>query len=208
MKTQKTNFYSFNRSLDASRITSEQVAWQGPYAFANYEKFNGYDKIENIPGVYMFTFDYKDGVILYGLGVSNSVRDRILAHGRNYRSGKYNVLDVNAAKQGIRKEIWHGWSYAEKHKQEYLDNEREIQKAVEQQLKSTKVFVAPISDERKRYRIEAAIMHQIYSKEEPWCDLPDRGMNLMKGRYTSEVPILVENMTPVKIYGLPEKLEI
>ena len=156
----------------------------------------------------MFTFDYKDGVILYGLGVSSSVRDRILTHGRNYRSGQYNVLDVNAAKQGIRKEIWHGWSYAKDHKQEYLDNEREIQKAVEHQLISTKVFVAPISDERKRYRMEAAIMHNIYSGEDPWCDLPDRGMNLMKGRYTAEVPILVENITPVKIYGLPEKLEI
>jgi hypothetical protein len=202
------NFYSFNRSLDASRITSEQVTWQGPYAFAKYEKFNEFAKLENIPGVYMFTFDYEDGVILYGLGVSKMVRKRILAHGRNYRYGQYNVLDVNAAKQGVRKEIWHGWSYAKNHKQEYLDNEFEIKKAVEHQLISTKVFIAPISDERKRYRMETAIMQNIYSGKELWCDLPDRGSNLIHGRRTSEIPIAVENITPVKIYGLPEQLEI
>ncbi len=85
--------------------------------------------------------------------------------------------------------------------------EEEILKAVESQLGSFRVFVAPISDQRKRERMEPAIMQHIYCSQEPWSDLADRGM-LLNGRYNAEMPILIENKCDFNIYGLPKKLEI
>jgi len=34
--------------------------------------------------------------------------------------GNYTILDVEYAKVGIRKEIWHGWGYAKRHRDEFL----------------------------------------------------------------------------------------
>lgn len=97
----------FNRLKDP--IKTEEILWQGPFSWPKYGQ--GPD-IPNIPGVYLFTFPYKDGYVLYSAGISKSIKKRIGTHTREYLKGKYNVLDVESAMKGERKEIWHGWGYA------------------------------------------------------------------------------------------------
>lgn len=91
------------------------------------------------------------------------------------------MLDVSFAINGKRREIWHGWKYAKLHREEFEDNKTEILEAVDNQLKSSKIFVSRISNERKRYRIESSIMNNLYLSKEHYSELADRAMNL-KGR--------------------------
>ena len=79
--------------------------------------------------------------------------------------------------------------------------------AVEKQLRAFRVFICEVFEPRKRERIEAAIMQNIYVSKEPWSELADRGM-FLKGRYNSEIPIKIKNICSYIIYGLPETLEI
>jgi hypothetical protein len=64
-----------------------------------------------------------------------------------------------------------------------------------------------MSNKRERARLEAAIMHQIYASKKPWAELADKGMALSKRR-KEEIPIIIKNISEVKIYGLPKILEI
>lgn len=161
----------------------------------------------DIAGVYLFTFEYKDGYILRSAGNTNSMKRRFFEHTREYRSGRYTVLDVKSANMGERKEIWHGWDYAKAHQDEFLRYRDYILKSVENELASYNLFVAEIADKRKRERIEFAIVQNAYLSKEPWGDLVDGGMAL-KGRASYEIPIEIRNMSPYKIYGIPEMFEI
>jgi hypothetical protein len=80
-------------------------------------------------------------------------------------------------------------------------------KSVENELASYNLFVAEIADKRKRERIEFAIVQNAYLSKEPWGDLVDGGMAL-RGRASYEIPIEIRNMSPYKIYGIPEMFEI
>lgn len=48
------------------------------------------------------------------------MKRRFSQHKREYMSGNYTVLDVASANNGERKEIWHRWGYAKKHRDEFL----------------------------------------------------------------------------------------
>ena len=124
----------------------------------------------------------------------------------NLKKGSYTVLNVEAAEKGVREEIWHGWNYAKTHQSEFELNKETILKAVDAQLCASRIFIAPVEGKRKRERIEAAIMHHIYTSKDPWSELADRGM-FLKERYNSEMPIEAKNICAAKIYGLPEFLE-
>lgn len=202
-----SNFWSFNRERDAHLIKREDIFWRGPFAWNGFETVNSLEKIPDIAGVYLFTFEYRDGYIIYSAGVTSSTKRRLGEHTRAFRKGDYTILDVESAQVGVRKEIWHGWDYAKKHKEEFEKNEAFISKAIEKQLGAYRLFVIEIDDRRKRERIEFSIIQSIYSSKEPWADLVDGGMAL-KGRYNSEMPIEIQNICPVNLYGLPEILEI
>ena len=101
--------WSFNRLIDSSRIRIEDIQWQGPFSCPGYENKNGLDEVPDIEGVYLFTFKYNDGYLIYGAGHTNSTKRRLKTHVRKYKKGEYTVLDVNSAGNGIRQEIWHGW---------------------------------------------------------------------------------------------------
>lgn len=124
-----------------------------------------------------------------------------------YKSGNYTVFNITEAEKGKRVEIWHGWSYARTHREEFNMRKEEILNAVERQLKSFRVFIAQIPDKRERARFEAAIMYQIYDSQEPWSELADRGMALSKRR-KDEMPMVIKNISDVKFYGLAKILEI
>ena len=207
MKKSLPTLWSFNRLRDTSLIKTEDVEWQGPFSWTGYEKINKLKPIQDIAGVYLMTFEYKDGYILRSAGVSNSAKRRFSQHKREYIKGKYTVLDVEYAKNGERKEIWHGWEYAKAHQGKFLENKDYILESVEKELGAYRLFISEVTDKRKRERIEFAIMLNIYSSKEPWSDLVDGGMAL-RGRFNYEIPIEVKNKCLYKMYGLPEILEV
>jgi hypothetical protein len=199
--------WSFNRLRDQLKITCQDLTWEGPFSWPKFESINKLPKIPNSEGIYLFTFEYKDGYVISGVGITNSTKTRISAHNRKFRKGDYTILNPEAAKKGEREEIWHGWNYAKTHKEEFIDNKTRILQALENQLGEMRIFIAKQKDKRLRERIEAAIMHNIYVSKEPWSEIADRGM-FLKERYNSEMPINTVNIHSKTIYGLPEELEI
>jgi hypothetical protein len=197
-------FWSFNRSRDLASIISEDLLWQGPYSWPLNKKTS---ELPNISGVYLFTFPYLDGYILYCAGITKSMKTRFRQHTSAYKNGKYTILDVDSATKGVRKEIWHGWEYYKSHKDEFKSQKKDLTDFIDRQLDAFKIFIVEVNDKRKRERIEGSIMSNVYSSKEPWADLTDRGMRLLP-RYNNEMPILIKNKFPNKLYGVLETLEI
>jgi len=125
--------------------------------------------------------------------------------------GKYNVLDITAAQQGVRSEIWHGWGYARKHPEEFEERKSEILEPARKQLAGFRIFITHTVDMRKEARVlerfEAAIMGYLYHQPSPICDIPVRGMHLAP-RWNPEDPIIVSNNCAALLHGLPALLEI
>ncbi len=101
----------------ADQETTIEVTWDGPYGWPAFESENGLPPIPKISGVvYLQTFKYQGRYLIYAAGLTRRpVPTRFREHTRKYMNGEYNVLDIAAAQQGIRKEIWHGWGYAREH---------------------------------------------------------------------------------------------
>lgn len=207
MRQKLPEFWCFNREKDACLIKTEDTIWQGPFSWIGYEQVNKSKPIPDIAGVYLFTFEYKDGYILRSVGITNSMKRRFREHTLEYKKGNYTLLDVESARVGVRKELWHGWQYAKEHQNQFLDNKDVLLEFAERELIAYRLFVAEIADKRKRERVEAAILINTYNSKEPWADLADTGMAL-RGRYNDEIPIQIKNICSHKIYGLPETIEI
>ncbi|HQE49978.1 MAG: hypothetical protein ACOX21_04080 [Bacillota bacterium] len=207
MKNVLPQFWSFNRVRDASKIKTEELVWRGPFSWIGYERINGLPPAPDVAGVYLFTFACLDGYVLRSVGVTNSMKRRFTEHTREYKNGNYTLLDVECAQKGVRKELWHGWQYAKRHRSIYLDNKDIILELAEKELIAYRIFISEVADRRKRERIEAAILVNTYSSKEWWADLIDGGMSL-RSRYNREIPIQVKNVCAHKVYGLPELMEI
>lgn len=197
----------FSEHQNTSEAEIKKVVWEGPFSWTGYENQNNLPKIPDIQGIYLWTFQYKDGYLVYCAGVTKSTQIRFRQHTLMYKSGNYTIFNVSEAEQGRRVEIWHGWSYAKAHREEFNERKEEILNAVEKQLKSFRVFIAQVPAKRERTRFEAAIMHNIYDSKEHWAKLADRGMALSRRR-KDEMPIVIKNRSNAKLYGLPETLEI
>ena len=117
--------------------------------------------IPKIPGVYLQTFEYQNGYLIYAAGLTRRlVPSRSEEHTREYMNDKYHVLDINAAQQGVRNEVWHGWGYARKHREEFEERKSIILDTVGRQLTGRCIFVAEMGREpRVLERLEASIMN-------------------------------------------------
>lgn len=158
-------------------------------------------------GVYLMTFETQDGHILRSAGVSGALRRRLREHERLYLCGDYTILDVEAARAGLRHERWHGWAFARQHpdlRTEHLDF---IRAAAREELAACRLFTATEPDRRRRERIEFAIIHAAYASGQPWGDLVDGGMSL-RGRDNREMPVRLINACSSRIHGLPDDMEI
>jgi len=199
--------WSFNRERDASKIDVKEIEWLGPFSWIGYENQNNLEKMPDLEGIYLMTFQYKDGYLVGGAGITKSTKSRFKRHTTEFKSGNYTVLNVMSAEKGERDEIWHGWQYARTHREEFIERKEEILKSVDEHLKSYRIFIAKISEKRIRERFEAAIMYYIYCCKEPWAEVADRGM-FLNGRHNFEMPIKIKNISKYDFFGLPETLEI
>jgi hypothetical protein len=117
------------------KVRTIEVRWDGPFSWPAFESENNLRPIPKVPGVYLQTFEYQGGYLIYAAGLtSESIPKRFKRHTRNYMNGEYNVLDIAAAQQGVRKRIWHGWTYARKHREEFEERKSIILDAVRKQL--------------------------------------------------------------------------
>lgn len=207
MEERLSTFWSFNRSRDSHLIQTEEFVWEGPYSWYGFKELNNLKETPDTSGVYLFTFEYKDGYILRSAGVTNSMRRRFSQHRKCYFSGEYTILDVKSANNGERLELWRGWEYAKTHQEELLANLDLIRKMAIEELAHYRIFMTPISNKRERERLEFSIIHHAYASQEAWGDLVDGGMAL-RGRFNHEMPVRVKNCCDHKIYGLPEEIEI
>jgi hypothetical protein len=125
-----------------------------------------------------------------------------LEHDRAYLKGKYNILDPAQARNGVRSEIWHGWTVARQpaKQAEYAERRAELQEAARRQLAAFRIFVA---GNHMPERLEAAIMKWLYADTVP---LPDKNMFL--ARLKGEAPICIANACASRLLGLPESLLI
>ena len=118
----------FNRMSNTPKIEVREIKWEGPFSWACYENQNNLDIIPDIEGVYLWTFKYKDGYLVYCAGITNSTKKRFRSHTLEYKSGNYTVFEVSEAERGKRKEIWHGWSYAREHRDEFNERKEVIKR--------------------------------------------------------------------------------
>lgn len=189
-----------------------ELAWDGPFSWPGFERSSNLCPIPKIPGVYLLTFEYNSGYLIYAAGLTRrTVPTRFREHTDKYMNGEYNVLDVDTVQRGVRKEVWHGWSYWRKHREEFEERKSIIIAAVQKQLAGFRVFVTAtidmLKEERILERLEASIMDSLYQQPPPFCDIPDKGM-MLAPRLKSEKPIIVKNKCAVKLHGIPIRLEI
>ena len=187
----------------------DHITWLGPFAWPSFEEKTQLPSVPPVPGIYLLTFPFRDGFLLYAAGITRrSVLVRLREHKKKYWSGDYTILDVEHASRGERIEHWHGWGWTEEKRTEYLARQPELHDRAAQQLENFRVFVAgPLVEPRLLERIEAATMSAIYASEKPICDLADRGMHLSRRR-SSEEPVELTNHSKVKLYGLPSTLVV
>lgn len=186
-----------------------EATWDGPYGWPGYESDHNLPPIPQLPGIYLQTFEYQGGYLIYAAGITRRPAPRrFREHTRKYLTGEYNVLDIALAQHGIRQEIWHGWGYARKHSEEFVARKAIILDAVHKQLAGFRIFVSDIGPERRFLeRFEAAIMMALYQQVSPISELPDRGMQLAS-RWDWEKPIIIKNFCTSVLHGLPALLEI
>lgn len=185
------------------------IYWTGPYSWPKFEPENNLPSIPKHPGIYFQTVEYRDGYLIHAAGLTRRpVPVRFREHTRKYMSGDYNIFDIVAMQQGIRKEVWHGWGWTPEKRTEFEKQRPIIHAAIRKQLAGFRIFVANVGTQpRILERLEASIMWNLYKQSAPFCDIPDKGM-MLAPRWDSEDPIIVKNRYTVKLYGLPPKLEI
>ncbi len=185
------------------------LEWQGPFGWPGFD--SGLPPVPRLPGVYLLTFEFRGGYLIYAAGITRrTVRSRFREHAKQYLTGVYTVLDVDAVRDGSRREIWHGfWTGPRPSERvaEYEARREEITAAARRQMTSCRIFMVEMNQPRILERLEAAVMNHLYRQPAPFCDLPDRGM-MLAPRWNTEALITARNSCAHLLYTLPEKLEI
>lgn len=192
------------------------LRWEGPFRWPGLDAEGGARAFDEDPvakscGIYLWTVEHLDGFLIYAVGITRRpFARRFREHTQAYRTGVYTLFDIPSLKDGIRKEIWHGFWTKKRSRRRLVEYDRrreELRAAADRQLANYRVFVAPVGPvPRILQRIEAAIMDALYAAPGPASVIPDRGMALAPRR-RQERPILVRNVVPVLLHGFPLEFE-
>jgi hypothetical protein len=186
--------------------------WQGPLTLMGTDVDSCFEcSAVKSPGLYLWTFDFRGGYLIYGVGLTTRpLAQRLREHMRGFRTGQYTILKWRSAQNGIRDEAWHGmWKgYDSPERQaERLTRRDEIAASAEEMLSKMRVFLAPLPpDKRLLNRLEAAIMNILYAGSGPVLELPDKGVHL-EPRKPHEPTVLVHSLAPHFLHGLPATFE-
>jgi hypothetical protein len=185
-------------------MESLNVEIQGPYGWPNFE--GGLAILPAISGVYLMTFEYRDGFIPYSFGITRRpMRERFFEHTRSFVSGDFNILDLESALRGIRTIGWKGWGWTPEKRADFEARKAEIVASAQRQMSATRIFVMELGvAPRLLERMEGALGNHFYQNENTLCD---RGMFLAP-RWQTEDPILATFRCGSVLYELPSQLEI
>jgi len=85
------------------KIVSNEVKWNGPYSWLSFEVENNLPPNPKPYGVYLQTFEYQNGYLIYTDGLTRrSIFTLFSEHTRKYMIGEYNALAIAAAQREIR----------------------------------------------------------------------------------------------------------
>lgn len=161
-------------------------------------------------GLYIFTFGYNSGFIVWFDGFSTrNVSVRLNDHIKNILRGSYSILDVNEANAGRRVEIWRGFYFtkSESKKKEFDERRQFLLPSIFTMIKGLHILFAPLSESRRVLsRIEAAIMNQLHNSSGLTSDFPYKGMHL-EPRWPEETAFRVIVEKGPIIHGLPAEFE-
>ena len=187
--------------------THIEISWTGPHTWPTPTS-----PLPDSPGVYLWTFPYDAGFIIYAAGITRRpLTKRFREHTRSYLNGTYTLFDVADLTRGIRTERWHGfWSKKRlpEKEAEYDLRRDELEAIAREQMATCRIFAAEFTTERRLLeRLEASIMDQLYNAPKPFCDIPDRGM-MLAPRWKSEAPIVIISQTSRVLHGIQAEFEI
>jgi hypothetical protein len=145
-----------------------------------------------------------------------SFRKRWYEHVRAFRSGRYNIRDIDGACHSRRRQFWRGWENLTVEHRTAFAAQPELREAIERQLAGQRVFVARHDDSRLAQRVEAALIDEVICIRDrslgllppPFCDLPDQGPLQRGPRRMDETPIRVRNIGVGQVHGIPEYLTV
>jgi len=66
--------WSFNRMRDVLNIECREINWEGPFSWTGYEVHNRLEAMPELEGIYLWTFKYMDGYLVYAAGITNSTK--------------------------------------------------------------------------------------------------------------------------------------
>lgn len=197
-----------------SEMLEIEVLWTGPFCLSKYEAATGLQPPPKSAGVYLFAVEKSDKeYILFCPGRTGSFRRRMREHRIDILRGKWNILDMDALREGVRKVIRSGWTNAPSRSPEKTAewNGKKVfyETAAREQLKAFRIFVAELGPDDKRIhaRLESEIYFYSISKENAYSELPDKGLSLSR-RWDDEMEIRVFNCCNHKIHGLPDEIVI
>jgi hypothetical protein len=92
-------------------VIVKAAEWTGPYSWPGFEHYNKLPSLPAMPGVYMQTFEYKDGYLIYLVGHAKNIKSRFSIHEKNRRVGiGVNIFDIDQMRLGVRKRVWNGFT--------------------------------------------------------------------------------------------------
>lgn len=183
------------------------LTWEGPFDWPQPRKNS---PLAGFSGVYLGTLESHAGYVVIWIGLSKDIRKRFLAHRLNFLRGEYDIRDIESARGGIRKDIWHGFWFpynTDECRDEFLRRQEEISAAAAEQMSATRIFAVRLIDRRLQQRIEAGIVRAAHQAPKPYCDLIAKGMALAPRR-ADEAPITVAFQSVPGFCNLPSTFDI
>lgn len=187
------------------------IHFDGPHpAYSETKDVLADSKHRKAGGVYFWAIKVDNSYRITHIGqTGTSFYQRMKEHIINTLGGNYRISDPDALGRGEVKSLWEGL-WREGHRErlpEFLRDSTRLFEAAKRNLKMEKIFLAPIvTEDRMRRRIEGAIAKQI-RKDKAASSLFPADIRVL-GRLTTEAPIPIRIITPVKILGLPEQLDV
>jgi hypothetical protein len=161
-------------------------------------------------GIYFWAIKVGDSYRLTHISqTGTSFYQRMKEHIINTLGGNYRISDPEALARGEMKVLWDGlWREGTRERlPDFLRDSTQLLEAAKQNLQLEKIFIAPIeTEDRMRRRIEGAIAKQV-RKDKVASSLLPPDIRVL-GRLTTETPLPIRIVTPVKILGLPEQLDV
>jgi len=187
------------------------VAFHGPHTICSESK----DVLADCPqrkaaGIFFTAVQVGDTYRITHIGqTGTSFYARLKEHVIQTLGGNFRICDPKSMARGEIKVLWDGLWRPGRHAQlpEFLRDGPALFEAARACFKLEKAFVAPLElEDRLRRRIEGAIAQQIRKDMAASSLFPPDVRYLPK--LSTETPTTIRIVTPKKILGLPEQLEV